>query len=244
MNREKLWQGNVLDKILDIFYPEDCSHCEAPISFNKGRYLCTKCLEMVEPLTEKNSCHICASKTGLHVNKTKDCPECRGKKFDFTRAISCALYESPIKKVIHLLKYENVRHCAKPLGYLLANRIKDIKEVWNSDCIIPVPLHKKRLKERGYNQAEELANILSKEINKPLDKSILIRVKDTPPQATLKMSERITNPKGAFETTTSTKFKTCILVDDVITTGSTMSECALKLRQAGFRHIYALAVAR
>ena len=111
---------------------------------------------------------------------------------------------------------------------------------WNVEVIIPVPLHRKRLKERGYNQSALLSKFVSEKYGIPVDTGMLQKVVNTQPQAASTLDERLLNLNGAFRASTQCHGKGVLIVDDVATTGSTLKECALTLKTAGARHVYAL----
>jgi ComF family protein len=174
----------------------------------------------------------------------KYCPQCDGRNYSFTRAIACIDYKRDGKEIIHELKFSGRLRLCKPLAGELANRIK-IEIDKFPDVIIPVPIHPHRSKVRGFNQSEKLGRELSKLLGLKQDINVLHKIKDTVPQSTLGKQERLKNPKGAYRADNSKfNYKTCILLDDVMTTGATLSECSSVLRKAGFKRIYAAVVAR
>ncbi|MHC4872124.1 MAG: ComF family protein [Planctomycetota bacterium] len=238
-----IWHKTNFEKFLDIFYPEQCCSCQASLSFSPVRFLCPECLKKIRYSNLQNSCPRCASPLGLYTRENNDCVNCRSRSLGFTKALSFCSYEGPARDLIHQLKFANNRKAARPLGQALAERAAEIPADALS-CIIPVPLHKKRLQERGYNQSEEIAAGFAEHTGGKIVDDCLIKTRHTPPQAELNREERLNTPEGAFTACNHNSLKSCVLIDDVITTGATASCCAIELRKAGFKRIYAVCAAR
>lgn len=159
----------------------------------------------------------------------------------FERMWSFGIYEGPLRVAINLFKYHGIRRLARPLSeFILKMNIPNI------DTIIPVPLHVKRLKERGFNQSALLARYIAQRIDVKLDLDSLMRMRLTRPQVELNASDRTKNVKGAFKVIRKESIanRAILLIDDVITTGSTMKECALELIRAGASKVYCISLAR
>lgn len=174
------------------------------------------------------------------------CGGCRRSLFLFDFARAYSPFEDPLKEIIHQFKYRSHASLAKPLaGLLLSVYQANLKEL-SADLIIPVPLHKSRERERGFNQAFELARQFSRVARIPLPTELLVRTRPTKVQAGLSRRERRINLKGAFEVSRSgmIKDKTLLLIDDVFTTGATLNECAKILKEHGARRINVLTLAR
>ena len=152
--------------------------------------------------------------------------------------VSAFEYDCPIGHAIRNLKYSRKTYLADILGDLLP-----FDETIPAEWIIPVPLHPKRLSKRGFNQSELLAEALSRRTGIPVLNDLLERKIHTDPQAGLSGKERRNNLKGAFSCKKSLPAETVILVDDVITTGSTLSACAEALKKSGIQKVYACTVA-
>ena len=174
-------------------------------------------------------------------NSAKDvvCGEClkSAPSFDFHR--SAGLYEGTLREAILLYKYGKIEYLAKPIAEFAVNNVKNI---WSVDCIVPIPSHKKRIKERGFDHTLKLAREIGKIKNLRVRK-ILKKVKHTPPQTGLSRSSRISNPKGSF---LAKKIEDCdkiLLLDDVWTTGSTIKEASRTLTKIGYS-VIAITVAR
>ncbi|MBL7154887.1 MAG: ComF family protein [Candidatus Portnoybacteria bacterium] len=224
--------------ILDLFFPINCLGCG-----QEGQFICPACFEQIPLNRETPFKFSSTSLTGLMIASDYDYPL--------------------VKQAIHRYKYDFVKDLAEPLGQLMANRLGAIlstsKVSWDSTLLIPVPLHKKRLRWRGFNQAELLAQKISQELRIPLINNLLIRAKYRLPQMAIKSSqERKANIKQAFELkkpkrlvlknfkddASGFKNKTIILVDDVSTTGATLEECAQVLKRLKPKQIWGLVIAR
>lgn len=245
--------------ILDLIFPVSCLGCGA-----EGEWICRKCFGKIK-LLEKQACPICGadSKTGAR------CFNCRNKS-ELDGVITAAAYwhrspggketeNSLVKEAIHIFKYRFVKDLAKPLSDLMAERFRN-RELFKKEksipfgpdipenrVIIPVPLHPKRFRWRGFNQAELLAENLAKRFDLPMERSVLLRSKNNIPQAEIKERRaRLENIRGAFASSESPKLKnkTIILVDDVCTTAGTLSECAKVLKKSGAREIWGAVAAR
>ncbi|MBI1279327.1 MAG: ComF family protein [Anaerolineaceae bacterium] len=146
-----------------------------------------------------------------------------------------------LREAVQALKYENAREVARPLGEKLARCLS--QQNWTIDMIAPVPLHTKRLAERGYNQAQLLAEVVADIHNIRCEAHALERVRETQSQVTVSGAERLVNIKGAFTANKTLIDNQCVLiVDDVYTTGSTLSACGEALILAGARAVYGLTV--
>jgi ComF family protein len=153
-------------------------------------------------------------------------------------------FEHLVREAIHQLKYQNLRSLAKPFAGELAAYLKN--NPIPADLIVPVPLHRNKLRERGYNQSELVARELGRMVGLSVDCSCLTRVLDTEPQARLgKAAHRRQNVNGAFQCQKARVFNQRVLViDDVATSGATLNNCAISLKQAGASSVWGLAIAR
>lgn len=243
---------------LDLFFPKFCLGCK-----KEGAYLCDDCRTLLDIcefdycLCDKNHVRIPVQSKSGKCNKCQDLPAGRqGKK------LSGLYFALPYKdthltkKLIHQFKYEPyLKDLSKTLASILIEHFvlsqKNTDEIWENSVLIPVPLDKKKLRIRGYNQAEELAKELSKVLQIPVISDVLIKTKYTKPQMELSKQEREQNLQGVFAiknsaTSDVAEFsgKKVFLVDDVYTTGSTMQECASQLLLAGAKSVWGIAIAR
>ena len=246
-------QNKIKTFLTDLFFPKFCLGCQ-----KEGIYLCDDCRALLE-ISEFNYC-LCESKGApkrLMTNpsikeQVGKCNKCQDKKL---AGLFFALpyKEKPLtKKLIYQFKYAPyLKDLAKTLASILVEHLvlteKNTDKIWKNSILVPVPLDIEKLKNRGYNQSEELANELSKIINVPVVSNVLIKIKHTDSQMKLKKHEREKNVEGAFMVKKPFDFaqgKKIFLVDDVYTTGSTMQECARVLRDAGAKTVWGICLAR
>jgi len=175
------------------------------------------------------------------------CVNCRDAAPEFDRALSFGEYEGGLRGLIHLLKYERIAPVAAPLGGMLARSIAELLS-GTAPLIVPVPLHKSRRHARGFNQSELIARAAVRSLPQRLEvlEGALIRQRDTISQVGLSREERIQNVRDAFRVAQPSRVKgrDILLVDDVMTTGTTLSECARLLKEAGAERVWAATVAR
>jgi ComF family protein len=235
-----MWKTFVKE-ILDIFFPIRCINCQ-----KEGDYLCDDCLSLIE-ISKFQYCPFCRPP-----KITKDGKSCKVHKKHLDGLFSAASYkEALVKKAIHLFKYQpNLLGLAEPLSSLIISHLDFLGNKHLSGFVlVAIPIHKSKLKQRGFNQSEEIAKELSKKINGTLFlKDALLKIKKTPPQRELKRKEREKNIKGVFVVNPKKldfiKNKKVLLVDDVFTTGSTMEEAAKVLKKAGAKKVFGVVIAR
>lgn len=183
------------------------------------------------------SCKVCAAPlVSVH---SQTCSECLLHKPSFSSVISFGIYSDALREAIHLLKFKGIRRLAGPLGIFLAEL-----QVPEADSIVPVPLSKKTLRDREFNQTLLLARAISKHSGIPVHMDALYKKKDTLPQIGLGANERRSNVKNAFESSARVTGLRLILLDDVITTGATARECAKTLMKAGAKEVVVVTLAR
>jgi len=225
---------------LDLFFPISCAGCGLAKT-----HCCKNCLDKI-PIWEIQKCHSCsaASQNGTFCDE-----KCR-RDFSFDGIISAAAFKenSVLAKLIHRFKYDFAQEICGDLVKILLRSgcLKKLEEYGKNACIVPVPLHRKRLNFRGFNQSEVLAEEIFKNTGIKTE-NLLVRIKNTEPQAQLERTERLTNVKNAFEIKPSAKInqtKTYLLLDDVCTTGSTINECAKILKKYGAKTVIGLTVAK
>jgi len=187
------------------------------------------CENLFEPIGAP-SCKKCGAPTQ---SDAAQCASCYGKKFSFAQNISAFTYDELIRDLLHGMKFRNKKRVAQGLGLLWASHAKKFAN-GEEFTLVPMPMHRTKQRERGFNQAEVLTAAVSKKLGYPME-NILIRTHDTPPQSGLHPSQRAENVKGIFaiRKNESVEGKNFILTDDIFTTGASLNECAKALKNAG-----------
>lgn len=216
--------------ILDLFFPKRCVSCG-----KLGTYLCADCYKKVEIVTYPVCPYCLRQAVGGRVH-----PRCK-KPFGLDGLVIACRYKGPVKLLIRKLKYRWVRSIRDVLIELLVSNISRF-DLPQDAYLVPVPLHTRRKKWRGFNQSELLATELCKRFGtKGVD--ILERIRETRTQVSLAAKERKVNMRDAFEVKGKVKSERYILVDDVYTTGATTKECARVLKKAGAKEVWGMVVA-
>ena len=220
-----------LDVLANLFYPQRCVGCERRAS----DVLCRACFEAL-PFVGHPFCRRCGAPTAFEVY---GCGECRDKDFGFDGARAPLRYEGVGKELVHALKYKGYAHVVEKV---MAPLMVDLLDSRRFDGVVPVPLHRVRLAKRGFNQAELMAREVAEKINAlVLDKLKVVR--RTRDQVELSAEARRANVAGAYASRGPVAGR-ILLVDDVFTTGATLSECAGVLRKAGAKEVHALTLCR
>lgn len=241
----KNYVANGAKYLLHVLLPRTCFACGKDLTYDAAAPLCPSCengLTLPGPLICQR-CGVVLKSGGAH------CFHCRGSKED---KFKCKIIRSACnfnefsRGLVHALKYQGIDYVAPYMGAFMARRFTLFGEFSDVNLVIPVPLFKKRMRKRGYNQSELLARAFCKETGIALDTSSLVRVRDTGSQTKLGREARIANMAGAFKVkdAAAVKGKTVLLIDDVATTGSTLEACAQALRQAGAKRVMAFTFAR
>jgi ComF family protein len=219
--------------VLDFLLPPRCGGCR-----RVGSWLCDRCRASVRRL-EEPLCLRC----GAEVESARRECGCRARLRSLTRLRSAVAYEGPVESAIHRFKYEGWRRLAGPLAQLLAERL--VVEGLSGRCVIAVPLHQARLRQRGFNQAELLATELRGRLALFEPAGKLVRTRPTPPQVGNDRLRRFQNVKDAFEWHgPPLGGEAMLVIDDVATTGATLDACASALRAAGSGPVTGVSVAR
>ena len=220
------------DSILDLVFPRTCAVCQGEGSFlHEG---CEKAL----PVLQQPYCRLCAS-PGAHTT----CSWCQNFPPSYEAIAAPYLMDGAVRDLVHSLKYENLRASAPDMGRLMARNLA--RRQISADVLAPVPLHRRRERQRGYNQSLLLAREIAVATGVPARDGLLVRTLDTPPQVSMSGHEkRRRNIEGAFECAGDVSGLKVLLIDDVVTTGATMEACARPLKAAGARSVSGLAFAR
>ncbi len=222
------------EKVVDFFFPRRCVGCG-----KAGDFLCAYCRQKLPRLLPP-FCQKCGKPQSSGVL----CAACWGQQTDIDGIRSVFRFEGAVRQAIHDLKYRNLKAISGCLATLLANYLQS--EPLNGEVLVPVPLHLRRLRERGYNQSSLLAGELGKLIALPVIDGSLWRLKDSSPQArTTTVEERKRNVKKAFACRDAKlNGENVILIDDVCTSGATLEACAEVLKSAGAASVWGLTLAR
>ncbi|MFZ3212944.1 MAG: ComF family protein [Terriglobales bacterium] len=227
--------------------PSDCRLCQAPLTRISRLPVCDHCLSGIAPIGGR-LCAVCGEHVFTPYGEAL-CGECRMAAPPFVRAVAYGSYDGGLRELIHLLKYGRVRPAAGVLGRMLAEVIQGFGSEFRAAVIVPVPLHRSKLRQRGFNQAEEIARAALKNLDRSgltLAAGVLDRKRATESQTGLTDHQRQENVRGAFLVTSPELIKDqdVLLVDDVFTTGATASECARVLRRRGADRVFVATVAR
>ncbi|MBE0466997.1 MAG: ComF family protein [Candidatus Desulforudis sp.] len=233
-NPRDLWEG-----LLNLVFPGEpgCPVCGA----GDEALLCPACREAMGALSGKPHCDRCGRFTGTAA-PVHYCPECRSTRWPFERCRAYGPYDGVLRDAVHSLKYGRRRELARPLGELMARTVHPQEAYRTADFLVPVPLTGEAFKRRGFNQAALLADSVGRELGLPV-RPVLAKVRNTPAQAGLSRAARLKNLAGSFAVTGGTgiiRDRTVVLVDDVFTTGSTLSEAARVLRKVGAARVLGL----
>ena len=226
--------SQLAEAAIDFFFPKSCVGCG-----KTGDFLCPSCEENLPRLVP-----LICPKCGKPEASGIVCPSCWQEKAEIDGIRSLFLFDNVVRKAIHQLKYYNLKAISSCLAQLLADYL--VTKPLPGEVIVPVPLHPKKLKQRGYNQSGLLARELSKLANLPVIGSCLIRVKQARPQVrTTNVEERRKNVIDAFACRDeSLSGKQIILIDDVCTSGATLESCARALKNKGAISVWGLTLAR
>ena len=228
----RLGETHLLTSFLDLFLPRFCCACKSKLASNQDT-ICENCLTKIQTATEVRLKQEFDRKF-LNKNIIADF----FAPFVFEK-------DKELQHAIHSLKYEKKFPVGIFLGRTLADNIKSKRPYWNIDLIIPVPLHTLKKAERGYNQSFYIAKGIGKVLSITFSDRIVKRIKYTESQTTMNLNKREENISGAFKIKNNNgiKNKNILIVDDVITTGATISECGKMLLEVGAKKIYAASIA-
>jgi len=250
------WVHRAAASLFCIFFPSDCRLCGLPLLNISRLPVCPECLERLQPIQGK-VCSICGERVlseyfECDEDGLRRCPVCRRVDHPFHRALAYGSYDNGLRELIHLLKYNGVRPAAGVLGRMLSETLAAVVPSLEQSValLVPVPLYRGKRRQRGFNQAELIAQAALRACTSSerfqLAADVLARVRDTHSQIGLTSHQRRENLRGAFAVTHPEQVtdREVVLVDDVYTTGTTASECARVLRRAGASRVWVITVAR
>ncbi len=219
-----------------VLYPAWCPVCKKESTDDIHSPFCAACWHEIKRY-DGPACQVCAEP--LVSGHATTCGNCLAEKPWYERAFFYGLYEGVLKEAVHAMKFGKLMRLARLLGEMASELPLPLV-----DAVAAVPLTKRALLDRGFNQSLLLARYICGNTGAPLYPHALRKLRETGPQAMLGRKERLKNLRRAFGADASVDDKTVLLVDDVMTTGSTMNECARALKKAGAKEVYAVAVAR
>jgi ComF family protein len=236
-----IWLKRVGLTVLEFFLPRLCLFCEAAVGETAAVAVCPECESLIK-WVESPLCSRCGRMFADPGGADRDCGDCQTDPPPFARARAAAIYDDPVAQAITRFKFSR-KMAYLPVMQHWLQRPLCLELVEAADLLAPVPLHPKRIKHRGFNQALLLAQGFS---GVPVAREALVRTRPTAPQVGLNPKKRRDNVRGAFAVPDPglVKGKNVLLMDDLFTTGSTVTECARVLRQAGARQVEVLTVAR
>jgi ComF family protein len=226
-------------RITQLLWPSTCVLCRQ--SGQEGLDLCLACAGDLP--ANDFACRVCAEPLPTSASDLV-CGACLRRSPPFGTSFVPFAYGYPLDHLIRGLKFRDELACGRVLGELFARRLLAVRNGALPELIIPVPLAQRRYRERGYNQAAELARPISKLIGVPVRADLIIRQRETVEQTALNQKERRKNVRGAFAHAKSLPARHVAILDDVVTTGSTVREIAQVLRRAGAKRIEVWAIAR
>ena len=231
---KKIWNKY----ILPLFWPEICPFC-GRVSRNG---ICKTCREELERIRIREPrCMRCGKP--LRRPEQEYCFDCEQTVHAFDRGYSLWLHKGPVKQSVYQFKYHNQRRFAVYYAAEMTEAFFPAVSLWKPDLLIPIPLHKKRIKKRGFNQSLLIAEELGKRMSLPVDAKSLVRNKDTSPQKILDPAGRKRNLEQAFSVRdTFVPVPAVLLVDDIYTTGNTLDAAAKKLKEKGVQKVYFLTI--
>lgn len=239
------WSGirAEVNGLFDLFFPPVCLLCHAPRGASLDPSLCTRCLDGCLPVTSP-CCPRCALPFATIGGGDHVCGECLLHPPDFVWTVAAGLYEEALRHAIHRFKFGGILSLDRPLSRLLDDAWQRTAHDWHPDLLVPVPLHPQRLCQRTYNQSLLIARELGRSRKLPVDPRLLRRILPTVAQAGLTAKERHSNLLGAFALTRPLSGEKVLLVDDVMTTGTTARICATTLCAGGAGEVAVVVLAR
>jgi len=228
-----------------IFFPSFCQLCSDLLESPQERVVCQACWEQVR--AQRRSYCLCCGRFFQGAGEPHFCPDCLKARPPFSLHRSASKYEEKVKDIILLFKYHHFKVLGEELARFAYQVLKEEEGLWQKvDALIPVPLHPKRRRQRGFNQALVIAEELEKIRGIKVGRGILLKIKNVPAQTSLEAEDREKNVIGAFRVAQEDqiKGKRLLLIDDVYTTGATIRECSRVLKKAGAKEVKAITLAQ
>ena len=226
----------LINQFFNFFTPGYCLLCESLVS--DGYQLCRDC--NADCPVPDAPCPNC----GMQLRDYGDLCTCTHSPLPIDRLITVQTYQYPVNTLIHAMKYRQQLNLCREAGLRLAEKVQRSGNKL-PDCLVPVPMHRKRLQERGYNQALEIARVIANNLDLPLEADLVLRKRHTATQIELNPVERLRNVKGAFCLSREINYDFIAIIDDVFTTGATALELAriLKIANASRVELWSYSIA-
>lgn len=237
----------LLNAILDLVYPRECIGCGVRLTDGSGACLCRSCLASAGRFSATEQCPRCGGQIGPHARGPRACQRCgENPAIAFEKGTAVFHYEGVAREAVHSLKFSRDLSPVGWMGRELSEKLRQTAWFEEVDVIVPVPLHWRRRLARRFNQSELIARRIARAHGKPLLTSALRRIRNTEPQSMLAAERRKENVRGAFRVARRklVAARKVLLVDDVMATCSTASECARTLKKAGAGKVYVAVFAR
>jgi ComF family protein len=231
--------------LVDFVYPPVCGICSSAMARSDSGNICRECRDRIAYIRPP-FCSRCGRAFAHEQEFEHLCGDCITREPCFRKARSVGQYRGVLRTALHGFKYRLHRRLARTLGVIMTERLHALAAEWRYDLILPVPLHPRRLRSRGFNQALCLAAVLARQVRAPLDRFTLRRVRWTASQVGLTARERAANVRDAFAVARpeALRDKCVLLIDDIYTSGSTVNECSRMIIRAGAEAVDVLTLAR
>ncbi len=233
--------GRLHELLCDLLYPRRCAICDTVLRIGDEKSgICGECRKKLHYVRNPR-CMKCGAPLGA--DEEEYCLSCAGHRHVYDRGL--ALYEYPfVRLALYRLKYNGRKEYARFFGRELARRFGPQLKQWGVQALVPVPMYAAKRRRRGFNQAEALAEVMGAAMGLPVEKKLLIRVRNTRPMKLLGEKERQINIKNAFLCTQDVvKLDRVVLVDDIYTTGATIDAAAAELKNAGVKNVFFVTLA-
>lgn len=225
--------------LIDLIYPPRCPFCECVLGYKKEK-VCESCKKSL-PYIKEPKCKKCGK--SIDIEEVEYCYDCTRNPHQYEQGVAVWEYNEQLKSSIYRFKYQNKREYADFYVEEIVRIYKDKIKEWKPDLLIPIPLHKTKERQRGFNQTEVIAKKIGEKLEIPISSKVLVRQKNTLPQKELTSKERQNNVKRAFKIIDNkVKLQVVMLIDDIYTTGSTIDAVSKVLLEAGAIKVYYISV--
>lgn len=229
----------IIDRIIDAVYPRRCPVCHEIVR-DKGKNVCNDCKKKLNEVRDPY-CITCGKP--VKSPEMVHCSYCSNNEVNFSEGRAVFVYDDTMRKSIYRFKYNGRQEYSKFYAEEIYNKYRDKILQWDPQIIVPIPIHKSKLKKRGYNQAYLIAKELSYLTKIPVNNRLLYRAKKTEIQKNLSASDRKSNLKNAFKISSNkVQYLSAMLIDDIYTTGATMNNASAALKDSGIHNVYCISL--